>query len=75
MPASLFVVHFFGRLRGLMSPTGLLAVNYFGRRDGNLDAVQCALRSAGFRHVRAFAEKAHEGAGAHPGFMSSYIIC
>ena len=71
MPASLFTVHFFGRLRGLMSPAGLLAVNYFGRRDGNLDSVLCALRSAGFRHVRAFAEKPHEGAGGHPGFITA----
>ena len=75
MPAPLFTAPFFARLRDLMSPAGLLAINYFGRRDGNLAAVLCALRSGGFRHVRAFAERAHgEDAGAHPGFRSAWHV-
>ena len=72
LPAALFTVQFFGRLRDLMSVEGLLAVNYFGRQGGNLDAVLCALHSAGFRYVRAFAEKAHgKDAGAKLGFRYS----
>lgn len=59
LPADLFTPMFFTRIRGLMSPDGVLAVNYFGREDGNLAAVLCALRSSGFSYVRAFAEQAH----------------
>lgn len=56
MPSDLFTPTFFSHLRDLMSSSGVLAVNYFGREDGNLAAVLCALRSSGFVHIRAFAE-------------------
>ena len=59
MPVTLFTTAFFEQLRDLMSPGGIMAVNYFGREDDNLAAVLCALRSAGFRHVRVFAEQMH----------------
>ena len=69
--AELFTPLFFGRVRQLLAPAGVMAVNFFGRPGGNLDAVVCALRSAGFHHVRGFGEQM---AGTAPADMGPVEI-
>ena len=61
LPARLLSPAFFSDLAQLMATDGVLVLNYFGRADGNLRAVACAMRAAGFKHLRLFQEAARTG--------------